>query len=111
MPELIEEKECCCLDLNNLYQFLHGESDAMTEFGYEVRREPAPDGSDYYDLMGSNGLRLCCDGEQCIIIDRTAEYVSLIDVENFENEELEDAGIDTVFHLSEKEFNTATHGR
>ena len=116
MPEFLEEieKEFVCLCLYALFESLHGDGDGdsvTTEYGYEIRRESAPDGNFYYDLLSSSGLRLCCDGEECIVIDRTENYISLIDVLNFEDEEveeLEEAGINPVFRMSEKEFATAT---
>lgn len=70
-----------------------------------------PQGNDYYyDLYRelNSGLMLCCDGEQCKVLEQTEEYVRLIDVENIDNEDLE--GIDTTFRLSSDEYKITTGG-
>ena len=115
-----ENEEIECLDLNALYNALLArivkgdmtEDDygyhVYTHFGHAIRREPAPDGSDYFDLYKNAGscLKFCCDGEECKVLEKTDEYVKLIDIENIDNEELDE--IDTTFRLSLEEFRIAT---
>lgn len=110
------EEEIVSVSLQALFQSLCKslcDDDATyTRYGHCIRREPCTvDSSCYYDLYRSSdsAYRLCCDGEQCKVLERTADYVKLIDVENIDNEELE--GIDTTFRLSIKEFGIATFGR
>ena len=101
-----------CLNLQELYQWLYkGPSDyfaVCTKYSYEIRREennadPEDVCNDYFDLYKyDSNLRLCCDGEQCKILEQTEEYIRLIDVENIDNEELK--GIDTSFKLSLLEY-------
>lgn len=88
-------------ELNRRYRF---DSDTYATTYHSIRKE-----DDYYDLYKSDtgtGYRLCCDGEQCEILEITSHYVKLIDVENIGNEELE--GIDTSFRLTLAEYNIAT---
>lgn len=116
-----EKEEIVCLDLNSLYHhtlkqvMFNGETEddfdyVMTGAGHCIRKEGNPDGSPYFDLCRDDYsyLKLCCDGEECKVLERTDEYVTLIDVENIDNDELE--GIDTTFRLSVKEFSIATGG-
>lgn len=103
------KEETECLNLGFLFEQLEHDRDgyAETEFGFTLRREAAEDGEFYYDLLGgeTGGLRLCCDGEQCTVLEKTDEWVKLIDVENIGNEDLK--GYDTSFKLSLKEFEAA----
>lgn len=109
------EEEIVCLDLQTLFECLYTgmckDNEVYTRYSHYIRREPSPDGNNYYDLYkdGYSSLKLCCDGEQCKVLERTADYVKLIDVENIDNEELE--GIDTSFKLSVTAFEIATGGR
>ena len=110
-------EEIVCLDLQTLFETLYTsmskDNEVFTVFSHSIRREPnfIDKGYDYYyDLYknGNSNLRLCCDGEQCKVLERKDGYVRLIDVENIDNEELD--GIDTIFRLTEEEFNIATGG-
>ena len=105
-------EDIVCVSLKALWDFLWNEErdeyERQTYFCFTLRREDNPlDDDYYYDLYGSSycGLRLCCDGEQCKIVNKTDSYIELIDIENIDNEELE--GIDTTFKLSIAEFNAA----
>lgn len=119
-------EETVCLDLMALYKSKVGkykqegfpgtfpgtyEWDCVDTDCHVIRREKSPDGSDYYDLYRNcdSGLRLCCDGEQCVVTERTGEYINLVSVDNLDNEEL--CGIDTIFSLAPEEFEIATGGR
>lgn len=109
------EEEIVCVSLKALYKDtfagMAGEELAHTSLMHVIRREPSPDGNDYYDLYRNtdSSLRLCCDGEQCKVLERTKDYVKLIDVENIDDESLD--GIDTTFRLTLQEFDIATFGR
>lgn len=105
------EEEIVCICLKALFDYLYtGKEETVYLLGLYIRREPSSDGDFYYDLYkDGSDLRLCCDGEQCKVLERTADYVKLIDVENIDNEDLE--GIDTTFMLSLKAFGIATFGR
>lgn len=103
------QEESECLDLGALFDSLESDNgNAGTAFGYTLRRDAAPDGQFYYDLLGGStgGLRLCCDGEECAVLERGDGWVKLIDHENIGDPDLE--GLDTTFKLSEAEFNIAT---
>lgn len=103
------EKEFECLDLGALFDSLESENgNAETAFGYTLRRDAAPDGQFYYDLLEgrTGGLRLCCDGEQCAVLERGDGWVKLVDEANVGDSNLD--GLDTTFKLSEAEFNIAT---
>lgn len=99
-------EEIICINLQAIYNTLEEHKDCFskyvdTEYGI-IRKQ-----DDYYDFFsGTSNLRLCCDGEQCKILERTKEYVKLICVDNIDNDELKD--VDTTFKLSLEEFNTAT---
>ena len=104
--------EIVCLCLKTLFQTLFtgmsSDDEVYTRFSHCLRREPnTVDGDYYYDLYKTktSGYRLCCDGEQCKVLEQTESYVKLIDVENIDNEELD--GIDTTFKLSIDEYNIA----
>lgn len=102
------EKEFECLDLGALFDSLESDNgNAETAFGYTLRRDAAPDGQFYYDLLGGStgGLRLCCDGEECAVLERGDGWVKLVDEANIGDTDLE--GLDTTFKLSEAEFNIA----
>lgn len=110
------EEEIVCVDLQTLFKHYEKtkglSNDMYSDFvwldsgSFIIRKND----DDYHDLYSSisGSLKLCCDGEQCKVLERTADYVKLIDVENIDNEELED--IDTTFKLSTAEFNIATRG-
>ena len=108
-------EETVCLDLMALYESKVGkykkegfpntqEWDCVDTDYHVIRREKSPDGSDYYDLFENcdSGLRLCCDGEQCVVTERTGEYINPVSVDNLYNEEL--CGIETIFSLAPEEF-------
>lgn len=111
-----EKEETVCLDLMALYDHTekkkgshpdsYSDNAVEVDLGFNVIRK---DG-DYYDLFRNknSSVMLCCDGEQCKVLKRTDEYVTLIDVENIDNDELEE--IDTTFTLSVEEFKIATGG-
>ena len=115
----MKEEEIVCIDLAVLFNYLNNwgsEDYVYTDFNHFIRREKnvsnkGCDYLDYYDLYKTDvsSLRLCCDGEQCKVLNKTDKYVELIDVENIDNEELE--GIDTTFKLSIDEYNVATCNR
>lgn len=98
-----------CLDLQAL--FLHYSSeideDGFSDYVYGshfiIRRQ-----EEYYDLFRDSysGLRLCCDGEECKILEETETEVKLISANNIDDEDLE--GIDTTFVLSREEYKIAT---
>lgn len=103
------EKEFECLDLGALFDSLESDNgNAETAFGYTLRRDAAPDGQFYYDLLGGStgGLRLCCDGEECAVLERGDGWVKLVDEANIGDSDLD--GLNTTFKLSEEEFNIAT---
>ena len=109
------KEELVCVDLNALYGWAVKSKARMcdvysdyAECEHCIIRNKID--TEYFDLYSDkySGLRLCCDGEQCKVLERTADYVKLIDVENIDNEELR--GIDTTFKLSIAEFNIATKG-
>ncbi|MBP5359543.1 MAG: hypothetical protein J6Y69_10250 [Treponema sp.] len=108
----MENEEIECLDLGALFTYLgryqSNGSVVQTCYDHVIRREPY--GNDYYyDLYRTvnSNMRLCCDGEQVKVLERTDQYVKLIDVENIDDEDLEE--IDTTFKLETNEFNIATH--
>ena len=103
-----------CLDLMALYEHCKENKNVravsnpeatLAECKYCIILNEA--GTEYYDLYRNENesVRLCCDGEQCKVLEHTEEYVRLVDVEDLDNEELE--GIDTSFRLSIKEFEIA----
>lgn len=107
IPEgcISDYEETVCISLNQLYNSLEEKQDSFSSY-VETKYGLIRKNDDYYDFFsGWSNLRLCCDGEQCKVLERTTDYVKLIDVENIDNEELE--GIDTTFKLSITEFNTA----
>ena len=111
---MAEEK--VCLDLMALYdrlkEYYSKKADDTDEWEYmptEYHHSIRKDG-DYYDLTPTyGGLMLCCDGEECVVTERTDEYVNLVSVSNLESEDL--CGIDTIFTLSSEEFSIATGGK
>ena len=103
--------EIVCVNLDELFKhrskYQKNGKVVQTVYDHVIRKETH--GNDcYFDLYKemNSGLRLCCDGEQCKILEQTDVYVKLIDVENIDNEDLE--GIDTTFMLSTEEFGIAT---
>lgn len=107
IPEnsISDYEETVCISLNQLYNSLEEKQDSFSSY-VETKYGLIRKDDDYYDFFsGWSNLRLCCDGEQCKVLERTTDYVKLIDVENIDNEELE--GIDTTFKLSVEEFNIA----
>ena len=114
------EEEIVCLSLKSLYDFCRAKAkttmcDAYSDYAEcehcIIRDNSAVDGGEYYALYSDRygDLKLCCDGEQCKVLERTDEYVKLIDVENIDNDELD--GIDTTFKLTLEEFDIATGKR
>lgn len=95
-----------CLSLYELCKTLPNDGkEYYTFYGHTIYKD-----GDYYDLYKTSpgSYRLCCDGEQCKVLERTDRYVKLIDVENIDVDELE--GIDTTFKLSIEEFEIAAFG-
>ena len=102
-----------CVDLGAVYGHywkeahvddFHDEVDLY--FCDDIKRS-FQDDTTYYDIKRGD-LLLCCDGEECMILEETDSYVILVSVQNIGNyDELK--GIDTSFKLSIGEFKTATH--
>lgn len=99
-----KDENIVCLNLGGLYNALQKDAHASSvgiEYGL-IRKDGY-----YYDFFSWwSNLRLCCDGEECKVLEQTDEYVKLIDVDNIDDEDLE--GIDTAFKLTIDEFKIAT---
>lgn len=99
-----------CICLKTLYEsHIHeGEDEAFTEFGFSIRMEESPEeGNPYYDLFDVNGgRRLCCDGEQCMVVRMEPGRITLVSDSASEDEEI--SGKEFQFVLSEAEFRACT---
>lgn len=105
-----EEIVCICTQALFIYLDDNFGDYVFTKYNHCIRKEenPVDENCNYYDIYKNmdSGLRLCCDGEQCKVLEKTSDYVKLIDVENIDNPEL--SGIDTTFKLAIDEFKIAT---
>lgn len=104
----MENKEVVCMNLRVLFNHLSDpESDSVsTEYGYEILREGAPDGSAYYNLVAEEScIYRCCDGEEAIVLERKDGKVKLVS----DAVDTEGDGDTYFFVLSEEEFDIATH--
>ena len=102
------EEKIVCLNLQKLYEhYINKEGDMFSDYvcgsNFIIRKQ-----EDYFDLFKNSysGLRLCCDGEECKVLEETETEVKLISANNIDDEDLE--GIDTTFVLSKEEYKIAT---
>ena len=86
-----------CISLKELFNY----SGITGKLAYaNIRYEKIGD-IEYYDLMSAKtGNKIvCCDGEECTVVKRYNGIVELVNNEN---------GSDTIFYLTDKEFEVAT---